>query len=68
MNAMTGPDYTLYPFATPNAADFYNLMSVYLDAVFRPKLKEEDFRQEGWRLEHQKVGDPQSKIIIKGNE
>ena len=28
MNAMTGPDYTLYPFATPNKKDFYNLMQV----------------------------------------
>lgn len=44
MNAMTGPDYTLYPFSTPNKADFYNLMGVYLDAVFRPNLKEQDFR------------------------
>ena len=30
MNAMTGPDYTLYPFATPNSKDFYNLMQVRL--------------------------------------
>ena len=51
MNAMTGPDYTLYPFATQNKQDFYNLMSVYLDAVFKPLLKEEDFLQEGWRLD-----------------
>ena len=66
MNAMTGPDYTLYPFATPNGADFYNLLSVYLDAVFRPSLKEEDFRQEGWRMEPQDLNDPNSKLVIKG--
>lgn len=35
MNAMTGPDYTIYPFATQNKQDYFNLMSVYLDAVFR---------------------------------
>ncbi len=46
MNAMTGPDYTLYPFATPNQADFYNLLAVYLDSVFKPLLKEQDFRQD----------------------
>ncbi len=66
MNALTGPDYTLYPFATPNEADFYNLLSVYLDAVFRPMLKEQDFRQEGWRLEQEVLSDPDSKLIIKG--
>ena len=51
MNAMTGPDYTLYPFATQNKQDYYNLMSVYLDAVFKPLLQKEDFLQEGWRLD-----------------
>lgn len=66
MNAMTGPDYTLYPFATQNKKDYYNLMSVYMDAVFNPQLKESDFRQEGWRLEHEKVDDPTSPIIFKG--
>eukprot|EP00796_Vickermania_ingenoplastis_P002153 gene2153-1322_t len=51
MNAMTGADYTLYPFSTTNAQDFKNLLSVYLDAVFCPLLREEDFKQEGHRIE-----------------
>lgn len=50
MNAFTASDHTTYPFATTNAQDFQNLLSVYLDASFHPLLKEEDFRQEGWRL------------------
>ena len=33
MNAMTGPDYTLYPFATPNKKDFYNLMQVFIRKI-----------------------------------
>lgn len=37
-------DWTLYPFATQNPNDFSNLMSVYLDAAFFPKLTETDFR------------------------
>ena len=37
-------DYTLYPFSTQNAQDFKNLLSVYTDAVFFPKLREMDFR------------------------
>lgn len=66
MNAMTAPDYTFYPFCTENHSDYYNLMSVYLDAVFNPMLRESDFRQEGWRLEHKDVDDKSSPIEIKG--
>lgn len=66
MNAMTGPDYTIYPFSTQNKSDYRNLMSVYLDAVFQPELRESDFRQEGWRLEHETVYDKDSPIIFKG--
>lgn len=50
MNAFTSSDHTTYPFATTNRRDFQNLLSVYLDATLHPLLKEEDFRQEGWRL------------------
>ena len=50
MNAFTAPDHTFYPFATTNAQDFKNLMSVYLDATLHPLLKESDFTQEGWRI------------------
>jgi presequence protease len=50
MNAYTASDHTFYPFATTNAQDFKNLMSVYLDATLKPLLKEADFTQEGWRI------------------
>ncbi|KAK2748328.1 Mitochondrial presequence protease [Myotisia sp. PD_48] len=50
MNAFTSSDHTSYPFATTNVKDFQNLFSVYMDATLHPLLKEEDFRQEGWRL------------------
>lgn len=66
MNAMTGPDYTLYPFSTCNEQDYYNLMSVYLDSVFKPLLREQDFLQEGWRLEHDDIADNQTPLVIKG--
>lgn len=66
MNAMTGPDYTLYPFSTCNRQDYYNLMSVYLDSVFHPLLREQDFLQEGWRLEHEELDDPSTPLVIKG--
>ncbi|KAL0277830.1 UNVERIFIED_CONTAM: hypothetical protein PYX00_004977 [Menopon gallinae] len=66
MNAMTAPDWTMYPFLTQNPKDYRNLMSVYLDAVYRPLLKETDFNQEGWRLEHIDPQNKSSPIIIKG--
>ncbi|XP_011861449.1 PREDICTED: presequence protease, mitochondrial [Vollenhovia emeryi] len=66
MNAMTGPDYTIYPFSTQNLKDYRNLQSVYLDSVFKPNLRELDFRQEGWRLEHTDVNDKSSPIVFKG--
>ncbi|MFH0891716.1 MAG: insulinase family protein [Candidatus Falkowbacteria bacterium] len=51
MNAFTANDWTFYPFATPNQKDYYNLMSVYLDAVFFPTITRLNFMQEGHRLE-----------------
>ncbi|XP_070570362.1 presequence protease, mitochondrial-like isoform X2 [Ptychodera flava] len=66
LNAMTACDYTVYPFSSQNAKDFENLLSVYLDAVFFPRLKEFDFSQEGWRLEHEDVNNANSPIIFKG--
>ncbi|OJD13048.1 mitochondrial presequence protease [Emergomyces pasteurianus Ep9510] len=66
MNAFTSSDHTTYPFATTNKKDFQNLLSVYLDATLHPLLKEEDFRQEGWRLGPE---DPRAALAEKeGNE
>jgi len=66
MNALTSSDWTLYPFASRNRSDFYNLMSIYLDAVFFPLLREVDFRQEGHRLEFADPLDPGTPLEIKG--
>ena len=41
-------------------------MSVYLDSVFCPLLREQDFLQEGWRLENEEIEDANSKFVIKG--
>jgi len=51
LNAMTGSDRTYYPVSSENHQDFFNLTSVYLDAVFRPLLGENIFLQEGIRIE-----------------
>lgn len=66
MNALTGADFTCYPAATQVHKDFYNLLDVYLDAVFHPVLKELSFLQEGHRLEFSKPSDPSTPLEFKG--
>lgn len=66
MNAMTGPDYTLYPFSSTNEKDYRNLQQIYMDAVFKPNLKYLDFLQEGWRLEHKELENSSSDYLLKG--
>ena len=39
MNALTGADFTCYPAASQVEKDFYNLLDVYIDAVFHPQPK-----------------------------
>lgn len=51
LNAFTYPDKTCYPVASANLRDFRNLVDVYLDAVFFPRITREIFRQEGWHIE-----------------
>lgn len=63
LNAITFPDRTCYPVASPNVRDFYNLISVYLDSVFYPLLTEDTFAQEGWHLEQ---SEPHASPQLKG--
>jgi presequence protease len=51
LNAFTFSDKTCYPVASQNVQDFYNLIDVYLDAVFFPRLTLEIMEQEGWHYE-----------------
>lgn len=63
LNAFTYPDKTCYPVASCNERDFYNLVDVYMDAVFHPTLTPDTLAQEGHHLELDKVGNP---VTIKG--
>ncbi|XP_010481056.1 PREDICTED: presequence protease 2, chloroplastic/mitochondrial-like [Camelina sativa] len=65
LNAFTYPDRTCYPVASTNTKDFYNLVDVYLDAVFFPKCVDDvhTFQQEGW---HYELNDPSEDISYKG--
>lgn len=66
MNAMTASDWTLYPFASQNHKDFDNLLGIYLDAAFFPRLTERDFSQEGHRLEFAEMENSESPLVYKG--
>ena len=63
LNAMTFPDKTVYPVSSRNTQDFLNLTSVYLDAVFAPRILTEPniFYQEGWHYETE-----EDKLIYNG--
>lgn len=66
MNALTGQDFTCYPASSQVEKDFYNLLEVYLDAVFHPLLKKTSFLQEGHRLEFSEPMNPDAPLQIQG--
>jgi presequence protease len=66
MNAMTSSDWTAYPFASQNRKDYFNLLDVYLDAVFFSRLDPLDFAQEGHRLEFSEPDNDSSALTFKG--
>lgn len=66
MNALTGADFTCYPAASQVPKDFYNLLEVYIDAVFFPTLNKLSFMQEGHRLEFAIPDDINSPLVRKG--
>ena len=66
LNAMTYPDKTVYPCASCNDKDFANLMSVYMDATFRPNVhtRPQIFLQEGWHTEIDEAGTASCKGVV----
>lgn len=65
LNAMTSSDYTIYPVASRNDKDFFNLMHVYLDAAYKPMIYKEPriLQQEGW---HYELASPEGPLVYKG--
>jgi Zn-dependent M16 (insulinase) family peptidase len=66
LNAMTFNDKTMYPLASRNEADFLNLMDVYLDAVFQPRVLEDPniFYQEGWHYSFDEKEEPSYSGVV----
>jgi len=65
LNAMTMPLATVYPVASMNEQDYFNLMDVYLDAVFHPRLLDDEriLKREGW---HYELTDKDAPLMIRG--
>ncbi|MBQ0039839.1 MAG: insulinase family protein [Treponema sp.] len=71
LNAFTASDRTVFPSSSLIKADYFNIMSVYADAVFFPLLRKETFLQECWRPEPDAKGKPSIQGVVfnemKGN-
>jgi len=65
LNAVTDDDNTVYPAASRNDKDFFNLMDVYLDAVLFPRIYEEPriLKREGW---HYQLDSNEAELKING--
>ncbi|OQY41189.1 MAG: hypothetical protein B6227_05890 [Fusobacteriia bacterium 4572_74] len=65
LNAMTGQDYTVYPFSAVEPKSFDNLLDIYLDAVFNPLVLEDEntLKREGWRYDRNPNN---NELIING--
>ncbi|MDY0045449.1 MAG: insulinase family protein, partial [Syntrophales bacterium] len=57
-----------YPVASQNVQDFYNLIDVYLDADFYPRITPEIFKQEGWHFDLQDIGESLKYLGVVYNE
>ena len=66
MNALATEDCTACHFATRSLADYENLLSVYLDAAFFPRLDRLDFEQEGCRVEIGTAGEEGGTPVRRG--
>ncbi len=66
LNAMTFKDKTMYPVATTNEKELFNLADVYLDAVFNPLAVKDKkaFMQEGWHYEPGEAGTLSYKGVV----
>lgn len=65
MNAFTTSEYTVFPFSSTNQTDFLNILDVYLDCVYHPKLTEVSFLSECHHLLFED-GDPNKPLMHGG--
>lgn len=63
LNAETCADKTFYSMASLNVKDLYNLIHVYLDAVFHPLLLPQTFAQDAW---HYELESPEAPLRLSG--
>lgn len=66
INAFTSQCFTAYPVCTTVERDYFNLASVYMDAIFHPNLTKDTFKREGHHLALKDNTDLHSELIISG--
>lgn len=64
LNALTYPDKTIYPAASTVEADYFNLLDVYGDAVFHPRITRDIFLQEAHHLEYGSDGNLERNGVV----
>ncbi len=64
MNAFTSANWTAYPFASQIRKDYFNLLDVYLDAVFFATLSPLSFAQEGHHLAINLAGELEHRGVV----
>ena len=66
MNALTREDCTAFHFVTRSPVDYDNLLSVYLDAAFFPRLDRREFDREGSHVEFEETGEGDPVPVRRG--
>lgn len=66
--AWSGGEFTAFNFGSRNKTDFYNLLEVYFEALFKPRFTKADFLEEGWRMEFSTPSDSSTPLILRGRE
>ncbi|MDD7014214.1 MAG: insulinase family protein [Spirochaetales bacterium] len=64
LNAFTSYDRTVFPASSQVKEEYFNLMSVYADAVFFPRFDSEIFSQECWHLELDEKNNPKIQGVV----
>ena len=64
INGIMAFDKTVYPCASQNLQDFYNLIDVYLDTLLHPRLTRQTFEQEGWHYECKAPGCLDTRVSV----
>lgn len=67
INALTSIEWTAYPYFATNKRDFFNLLDIYLDSIFHPRITEELLKFECHHLEFEVPNNKSTPLKHAGN-